>query len=386
MKIEWKSCVRVGFSAFLLYLAVQYWHGLVNFGRVLLQAATPLLIGCVLAYLVNILMSFYERKLVCPRWGKKWEKARRPVCMLLAILTFVLIGILLARLILPQISSCFQILVGALPEAIDSAFRWLDGHLEIGEWLETQMLSIPTDQAGWEELARKAINIVVNGVGGMVNVVVTAATSLLGSVINLFISLIFMIYILMGKEKLGGQFRRVFRRVFGAKMLIRADDVLKVLDNCFHSYVVGQCIEACILGGLCALGMMLLRLPYAVMIGALIGITALVPIAGAYIGGAIGVIMIFAVSPMQSLIFLVFLLILQQFEGNVIYPRTVGTSLGLPGIWVLTAVTIGGAVMGITGMLVFVPLTAAAYTLLGRYVRKGENDKLQELENAVPKE
>ena len=145
--------------------------------------------------------------------------------------------------------------------------------------------------------------------------------------------------------------------------------VMKVTDDCFHSYIVGQCIEAAILGSLCAVGMMLLRLPYSLMIGALVGVSALIPIAGAYIGAVVGAVMIFSVSPVQALIFLVFLVILQQLEGNLIYPRTVGSSLGLPGIWVLAAVTVGGGVMGVLGMIVFVPLTATVYRLLAEYVR-----------------
>ena len=153
----------------------------------------------------------------------------------------------------------------------------------------------------------------------------------------------------------------------------RVSHVLHVANDCFHCYIVGQCVEAVILGGLCALGMLLLRLPYAVMISVLTGVLALIPIAGAYIAAAIGAIMIFSVSPMQAVIFLIFLIILQQIEGNLIYPHTVGSSLGLPGIWVLAAVLVGGGVMGIAGMVFFVPLTAAVYRLLGQWVHDGKD-------------
>ena len=148
--------------------------------------------------------------------------------------------------------------------------------------------------------------------------------------------------------------------------------ILTVLNDCFHKYIVGQCTEAVILGVLCTLGMLLLRLPYATMTGTVVAFTALIPVAGAYIGAAVGAFMILTVSPMKAVIFLIFLVVLQQLEENLIYPRVVGSSMGLPAIWVLAAVTIGGGVMGIAGMLLGVPLAAAIYRLLREYVNKGE--------------
>lgn len=221
-------------------------------------------------------------------------------------------------------------------------------------------------------LMKKFGSVLLNGVGGAMNAVVSVTSSMVGGVISLFMSLIFAIYILLGKERLGSQIHRTMLRFLGEVRCGKVESVLSVIDDCMHSYIVGQCVEAVILGSLCAVGMMLLRLPYALMIGALVGVSALIPIAGAYIGAAVGAVMIFSVSPMQAVVFLVFLVVLQQIEGNLIYPRTVGSSLGLPGIWVLAAVTVGGGVMGVLGMILFVPLTAAAYRLLGKYVRSGE--------------
>ena len=151
--------------------------------------------------------------------------------------------------------------------------------------------------------------------------------------------------------------------------------VLEVVNDCFHRYIVGQCIEAVIIGSLCALGMAILRLPYATMVGALVAFTALIPVAGAYIGAAVGAFMILTVDPVKAVVFLIFLVILQQFEGNVIYPKVVGSSMGLPGIWVLAAVTVGGGMMGIAGMLLGVPLAAAAYRILRDDVVNGEQGR-----------
>ena len=164
--------------------------------------------------------------------------------------------------------------------------------------------------------------------------------------------------------------------------------MLEVLNDSFSRYIVGQCVEAVILGTLCTLGMLVLRLPYATMVGTLIAFTALIPVAGAYIGGAVGALMVFSVSPVKALIFLIFLVILQQVEGNLIYPRVVGSSLGLPAIWVLAAVTVGGGIMGIAGMLLGVPVAAALYRLLKEDVNKPQSsdaDK-KEVEAELPQE
>ena len=145
--------------------------------------------------------------------------------------------------------------------------------------------------------------------------------------------------------------------------------VLKTLNECFRSYIVGQCLEALILGALCTLGMLVFRFPYAVMVGTLVGFTALIPIAGAYIGAFVGAFMIFTVDPLKALLFLVYIVVLQQIEGNLIYPHVVGSSVGLPSIWVLAAVTLGGKLMGVAGMLFFIPLCSVLYALFRGYVK-----------------
>ena len=168
----------------------------------------------------------------------------------------------------------------------------------------------------------------------------------------------------MNKEKLKKQYHLLANRHINNKWIARIDYAAHILDDCFRRYIVGQCTEALILGILCMLGMWILRLPYAEMVGALIAVTALIPVAGAFIGGGIGAFMILTISPMKALIFLIFLVVLQQLENNIIYPKVVGTSMGLPALWVLAAVTVGGGVLGVGGMIIGVPLTAAIYHLL----------------------
>jgi len=206
--------------------------------------------------------------------------------------------------------------------------------------------------------------VVTSGVGSVMNVVIATVSSVFSALITGFMAVIFAIYLLMGRDKLQAQSKRLLRHYLKPALYEKAMYVLGVLNNCFHRYITGQCLEAVILGTLCALGMMILRLPYATMIGALVAFTALIPVAGAYIGAAVGAFMILMVSPVKALIFLIFLVILQQLEGNLIYPKVVGSSMGLPGIWVLAAVVIGGGVLGVLGMLLGVPLAATVYTLI----------------------
>lgn len=380
MKIDWRSSLTACASVFLLYLAIHYWSSIAAFGGVLASAASTLVTGAVIAYVVNILMRYYEKR-IAPRCRKPlWLKLRRPVCMLLSFLTVVVALVLLVRLIVPQLVECFDKLIAALMEAVPALYAWLDEKLSIGAFLQEQNIptTLPQTTAEWRKLLEEYAHVLLTGVGGVMNLAVTVTTSLFGTIVTLFMSLIFACNILGGKEKLASQFNRLFTRILGEKLMAGVRHVLHVLDSCFSAYIVGQLIEALILGSLCALGMWIFQLPYPIMIGALIGVLALIPIAGAYIGGGLGAIMIFSVDPFKALFFIVFLVVLQQIEGNLIYPRTVGSTLHLPGIWVLAAVTIGGAILGIAGMLLFVPVTAAAYRLVGEWVQHEDKPSLTE--------
>ena len=204
-------------------------------------------------------------------------------------------------------------------------------------------------------------------------VLFSAVSSVFSALVTALLALIFAIYLLAGKERLNNQCNRMLDHYLSDRWHSRVMYVVKTLDDCFHRYIVGQCTEAVILGVLCAVGMLLLRLPYAAMIGALIAFTALIPVAGAWIGAGVGAFLILMESPMQALVFLVYILILQQLENNLIYPKVVGSSMGLPGIWVLAAVTVGGGMMGVVGMLLGVPITAAVYRILREDIHKHDS-------------
>ena len=367
MKLRWRDCLKVGVSIFLLYLAVYYWQTAANLVSALVGASLPLIIGGVVAYLVNILMANYEGRWKDNPKKPGLAKLRRPVCMLLAFLTLIAIVALVFGLIIPQLVDCVGLIIAELPgvmaDAIDLAEQWKLFSPEVLASLES---------IDWNAQIGKLVGVVTSGIGEVVSLVVSAVSSVFSFLVTALLSLIFSIYLLSGKEELASQVDRLAKRYVGNRLYGKLVYFLHTLDDCFHRYIVGQCTEAVILGALCAVGMGILRLPYALMVGALVAFTALIPVAGAYIGAGVGAFMILTVDPFKALVFLIFIVVLQQLEGNLIYPKVVGSSMGLPGIWVLAAVTVGGGLAGIAGMLLGVPLAAVLYRIIRDDVRKHE--------------
>ena len=368
MKLEWKTCLRAGISIFVLYLCIHYWSGAAGLLSMLAGAAVPLVLGCMIAYLVNILMSFYEKHLPAAKNRNAGGKLRRPLCMLAAFATLFAIAALVLCLVLPQLVSCVQLIFALLPEAMKTISTWVEELDFLPENLSQTLAGVD-----WQSRIGQVLQVVTSGLGSVMDVAIRTVSTVFSGLVTLLIGVIFSVYVLMGKERLSGQFDRLFRRYLKQGWYNGLIHILQTLDDCFHRYIVGQCTEAVILGLLCMAGMLVLRLPYATMVGALIAFTALIPVAGAYIGAGVSAFMILTVSPVKAIIFLIFIVVLQQLEGNLIYPRVVGSSMGLPAIWVLAAVTIGGGMLGIAGMLLGVPLAAAIYRLVREDVRKGED-------------
>lgn len=365
MEIKWKNCFRVGVSVFLLYLSIFYWKNAVGLLGAIIGAALPLILGFGIAYVVNILMSVYERHYFPKRTEKKYIKSRRPVCMLAAFLTVAAIIGIIIGLVIPELMECLRVLFAQVPGVLEKLFAWLES-LEIVKGEIPFSLSVSDLEKRFEQL----VDALTSGVGTVMGTLVGTIASAFSGIVTTLLSLIFSIYLLMGKETLKRQFFRVLDRYMKESWYKKFAYISSIMNECFHRYIVGQCTEAVILGILCTLGMAILRLPYATMIGALIAFTALIPVAGAYIGAGVGAFMILTVSPVKALIFLVFIVVLQQLEGNIIYPRVVGASMGLPAIWVLAAVTIGGGMMGVVGMLLGVPIAATIYRLIKEDVNK----------------
>lgn len=365
MKLEWKTCFKVGISIFVLYLFMTYWRSAAGIIGSFLSAASPLFIGCIIAYIVNLLMSYYEKHWFPITKKKFLIKTRRPVCMLGAFITlFAVIGIVIG-LVAPQLTSAVTLLVSKIPMVMKNLVAQLDRFHVLPEDIITILETVD-----WRSGIDKLVQIVTSGMGNAVDVVVGTVTSVFSATVTVLISIIFSAYLLSEKERLLKNSDKLMVRYLKPDVYNGAKYVIGILNDCFRRYIVGQCTEAVVLGALCTVGMFILRLPYATMVGAFIAFTALIPVAGAYIGAIVGAFMILTVSPVKALVFIVFIIVLQQLEGNLIYPRVVGSSMGLPGIWVLAAVTVGGGMMGVAGMFFGVPVAAAIYRIIKNNVNK----------------
>ena len=391
IKNEWKKYLRAGLTVFVLFLIIYYWSAIENFGTMFLYATVPLFGGFIAAYIVNLPLSWFELHLFGSTKSKFLKKIKRPVCILLSFIAVAAIIFLVITLILPELMLCFELLVKELPPVIEDMYKNLDEQYGISILFEEQIKQQFGENANWRSLVEKAISFVTAGLGGVMGSVFTIVSSIFSTVLNVFISIIFSVYLLSEKERLISGIDKVAGTYIKPAAKNWLDNVIGVVNKCFHRFLVGQCTEAVILGLLCMIGMSIFGFPYATMIGTLVGFTALIPVAGAYIGASVGAFMVFtAGSLLEALLFIVFIIVLQQLEGNLIYPKVVGNTIGLPGIWVLAAVIVSGSVMGIAGMLIGVPLTAAVYKLVKRDVRekaeKAENDMQVESKEAVETE
>lgn len=366
-KPELKTVISITAAAFILYLCIHYWPAAAAILSTILTALMPLLIGGIFAYLINILMSFYERNFF-PGSAKKFIcKSRRAICLILSIISLIALVALVISLIVPQLISCIKLLVAEIPIAIQNGISYLEQADILSEELMQKLSSI-----NFQSEIRQIAATVFSGIGSILDLFAGLISSFISGITTTFLAIVFAIYLLIGKDKLAIQITRLAKRYLKEKQYSTITYTLSIMNDCFHRFVVGQCIDAVILGVLCTIGMLLLRLPYALMIGTVIAFTALIPIVGAFLGGIIGAFLIFMQSPLQALIFLIFLIILQQLEGDLIYPRVVGSSIGLPGIWVLAAVTVGGGVFGVFGMLIGVPIAATLYRLLKNDLERHE--------------
>jgi predicted PurR-regulated permease PerM len=368
MKLDFKKILKICGCIFVLFLCIHYWDGFVGFVGTLLSASLPLIVGGIIAFIVNILMSTYEKWFFPKKQSGVVAKIRRPICLLLAFLSAILVITLVVWLIIPQLLSCIQLILGfaaKIPDFIKAFVK------EAKDWkFIPQSVLESLANIDWESRIGQFIQVVTTGVGGVVNTVAKTVMGLFSGIVMAVLGIIFSVYLLLEKDNLKRQIRKVMDTYLPSKACSKIYYFLGTLNESCRRFFVGQLTEAVILGVLCTIGMLIFRLPYATMIGALIAFTALIPVAGAYIGAIVGAVMILTVSPVKALWFLVFILVLQQLEGNIIYPRVVGSSIGLPGIWVLAAVTIGGGCFGIAGMLVGVPLTSALYRVVSEDIQK----------------
>lgn len=349
---------------------VAFYCGLQHLGVVagavvwLLGILSPFVLGGAIAFVLNVPMRAIERHLFPNR--RRLTRLRRPLALVLTLVALTGVLTLAFCVIGPGIKDAVMSIATQVPDAFDRLYQRLLG---LEQYLP-QIKDLVGDLAiDWKSLSQKALSLAQSWGGSLISSGGGLMVGVVSGVSTFVIGLIFSFYILLQKEKLARQGRQVLYGLLPLKRADRALEVLRLAERTFSNFLSGQCVEACILGTLFVIAMTIFRMPYALLVGVLIALTALIPIVGAFIGCAVGALLIAITDPWKALAFIILFLVLQQIEGNLIYPHVVGSSVGLPSIWVLAAVTLGGKLMGVGGMLFFIPLCSVLYALFRDFVK-----------------
>ena len=326
--------------------------------------AKPFIYGGMIAFVLNIPLRLFEEKLLGKWKGKSADRLKRPLCMLLALIAMTVAVALVIGTVVPQVTVTAAEIGKKIPAFTDRLLTELDRLTKDYPELAAQVEKLQQMEIQWDSVLNKVIDFLKNGMADMLTSTVSVASGIISGVVNGVIAFIFALYILAQKEKLADQGRRILSAYLPRKAADGIQKVSSLLYRSFSSFITGQCLEAVILGTMFVITMSIFQMPYALMVGVLIAFTALIPIVGAFIGCGVGAFLILIDNPMRALWFVVLFLVLQQIEGNLIYPKVVGNSVGLPSIWVLMAVSLGGSLFGVFGMLFFIPLMSAGYALL----------------------
>ena len=355
----------------ILVLVVLWNYELVFDGiAVLAKVILPFALGGAIAFLVNIPMNFFEHKLFekAKKKGKKWaQKLARPVSLIITLLVIISVIAIVMLVVIPELGHTVlnlgKTIQAFIPEVQTWAIKTFHDNEEIVKWISNLDFK-------WDEILKNSMDFLTTGAGSVLGTTFEAAKSIISGVTTFFIAFVFSCYILLQKEKLGDQVKKLMCAFMPEDWRNILFALGTVVHKSFTNFFTGQCLEAVILGLLFLVVMTIFGLPYALLISVLIAFTALIPIFGAFIGCGVGALLIFMVDPVKALIFVIIFLILQQIEGNLIYPHVVGNSVGLPSIWVLVAVTTGANLMGIVGMLIFIPLFSVVYTIVRGIVNR----------------
>ena len=376
-----KLALLIAFAA-LAFTAFEWFDGAARAAVFLLDLLAPFLAGGAVAFVLNVPMRFIESKLLPTPGGKPTASRRvrrflRPVSLLLTFLFVVLVILVLVLVIAPELVRTVAGLGVTIQNAVLRFLNWAEEMFantpQVMEWLNS--LTFNWQSINWQSLINQVVDVVKSGATSILSSAFSTAMNVFNGVADTFIAFFFACYLLLQKEKLGLQCRKALYALLPRKGADRVVEVFSLSHRIFSSFITGQCTEAVILGTMFFIVMSILNMPYAVLVGCTIAVTALIPIVGAFIGCGLGAFLLLMVSPMQALIFVVMFLILQQVEGNLIYPHVVGSSVGLPSIWVLAAVSIGGSLMGVAGMLLFIPMTSVIYTLFRQFVYRRLREK-----------
>ena len=359
-----KSLLLVVCGGVAFYCGLQNLPAVAWTVRQLLGILSPFLLGGAIAFVLNVPMRAIERHL---RLGERYAaRLRRPLALVLTLAAVIGVLSLASGVIGPGVGEAIMSIARQVPSALErlqSELDRLSGYLPLLQELADGL------EINWQALSQRVITLMQSWGGALLSTGGGLIGGVISGVSTFVIGLIFSFYILLQKETLARQGRQVLYALLPQRRAGQCLAVLRLANRTFSSFLSGQCLEACILGTLFVVSMTLFRMPYALLVGVLIALTALIPIVGAFIGCAVGAMLIAVTDPWKALMFIVLFLVLQQVEGNLIYPHVVGSSVGLPSIWVLAAVTLGGSLLGIAGMLFFIPLCSVLYALFRDFVK-----------------
>ena len=334
----------------------------------------PFILGAMMAFVLNVLLNVVENKLfkkISKKNTKTWKKIKRPISLVTTFIIIIALIALILGLIIPQLKNTVELFT----ENFDS---YKTESVELLEKVGIKQENINELNKNLENLKDEVTNYVNENKNEIMQTTVGVATSVFGTITSIVLGIVFAIYILLKKEDLTRQFKKLTKAYLPEKKQKTLEEISSLSNKTFGNFVSGQCMEALIIGILCFIGMLILQIPYAATISVLVGFTALIPVFGAFIGTAVGAFLILMVDPGKALIFIIFIIILQQLEGNLIYPKVVGNSVGLPGIWVMVAVTVGASIAGILGMLLSVPICSILYSIVRTKVNNRIDQKNKE--------
>ncbi len=372
-KENMKKILLLCFLVILMFVAIENIGTLFTILGKVIDLIFPFILGGCIAFVFNVPMKKIEGELF-----KKNPsfKGKRAISYILSLLIVLLVLGLATFVIVPELIDTIRQLTEQLPDFIKQVQEFFTEFRNKNPEIANFTKDIDLD---YEGIYKKAVSV-LTGASGVLSSTVGVVSSIVSGFATFFIAFAFSIYILFRKEELARQFKKVLYATFSEKVVGKFIDICELSNRTFSSFITGQCLEACILGLMFFVTMSIFGMPYTILISVLISLTALIPIFGAFIGCAVGAILILIQSPKQALIFVIMFLVLQQIEGNLIYPHVVGGSVGLPSIWVLVAITIGGDLMGVAGMLIFIPLCSVLYSLFRDFIN-GKIDK-----KGIPKE
>ncbi len=333
-----------------------------NFVMYIIAISSPFIIGLMIAFVLNVLLNLVENKLL-KKLGKKHKKLKRPLSLTITFLIIIGVISLVLGLVIPQMNNTVSIFKDNIDNYKTETLNFLN--------------NIGIDKNKIEDINNYMVDVknnvtkyVQNNSQSIMKQTLGVASSILGTFTTITLAIIFACYVLAKKEDLSRQIKEIMKAYLSKKDQKKITDIANLSSNVFGNFISGQFTEAIIIGVLCFIGMLILQIPYAPTISVLVGFTALIPIFGAFIGTGIGAFLIFMIDPLKALIFIIFIIVLQQVEGNFIYPKVVGKSVGLPSIWVMVAVTFGASIYGIFGMIISVPLASVLYSIIRTNVKE----------------